>query len=328
MVGRLPHSIHEDKEDIFQNCLRFPINWNPSEENWFGFSKHQCTQHLPVPCPIRTLAGGIWSTCLEMLITWNSVTVRSLQTGAVLLQPSTTNHPPAFQIVELQPLLCAPVITTHPLVSVCFEGKCDGCCLTNTARPVQWLLMREVTSSSLTNTGQLEAREDSYSAVASHPESTSLHNYTNLFVFWPTCNSLHVVDWNISGVSLSCVWFFGINPFFKWDYTIKCCPLKWESVVIQFISCSAGHHTCWLKRCSYSLLTSLHPPIYTYYGRSTSGRASLTALPHQPTVVVNVVCQIWVLQESQTNCDPDRSACKGTQIFNLLSFTLSSLIVW
>lgn len=95
-VGRMPPSIHEDKEDIFQNCLHFPINWNPLQANRFGFPKHQCTQHLPVPCHIRTLAGGIWSTCLEILITRNSTAARSLQSGAVLLQPSTTNHPPAF----------------------------------------------------------------------------------------------------------------------------------------------------------------------------------------------------------------------------------------
>lgn len=42
-------------------------------------------------------------------------------------------------------------------------------------------------------------------------------NYTKLLVFWPTCNSLHVVDWNISGVP-SVMLFCA-----KQDYAVKCC---------------------------------------------------------------------------------------------------------
>lgn len=80
-------------------------------------------------------------------------------------RPSTTNHPPAFQIGVLLPLLCAPVITTHtptptpPLSGFWKGGKHDGCCLTNTPRPVLWLLMRTGTSSFLSNTDQQEARD-------------------------------------------------------------------------------------------------------------------------------------------------------------------------
>lgn len=206
-------------------CIFLLIGIPHRQKNRFGYSKHQCTQHLPAPYPLRSLAGGICSTCLGILITWNSMTARSLQSGAVLLQPSTTTS-----------LMCACNYDTSPPppVSVCWEGKRDGCWLPNTVRPRSMttnedrhqLLLKDYRPIRGTGWQPLSP------AVASCSESTSPHYNTNRLVFfWPTCNSLHVVDWNISGVSSVMVGFFFCA---KRDYTIKCCQLNGESVIVSY----------------------------------------------------------------------------------------------
>lgn len=71
-------------------------------------------------------------------------------------QCSTTNHPPAFRDrCVAASLMCACNYNTSPQRLCSRRVKRDGCCLTNTARPpVQWLLMRTGSSSSLRNTDQ------------------------------------------------------------------------------------------------------------------------------------------------------------------------------
>lgn len=79
---------------LFFFCLVFfSVSWNPSKENWSSFSKYRCTQHLPAPCPIHTLAGGIWPLLLEILITWHSTTCIAcwLESCWSVQEPQTTH---------------------------------------------------------------------------------------------------------------------------------------------------------------------------------------------------------------------------------------------
>lgn len=51
----MPPSVYKDKEDIFQNCLHFPINLNPSQANRLLASQNINVPNIYLCCALSSL---------------------------------------------------------------------------------------------------------------------------------------------------------------------------------------------------------------------------------------------------------------------------------